>query len=206
MSQFFQIHQETPQGRLVKQAADILRKGGLAVLPTNCAYVLACHMGDKKAIERLRAIRKLSEKHNFTLLCRDLTELSTYAKVDNTTYRAIKNNTPGAYTFILDASRETPRKFMHPKKKTIGIRVPSNPVAQAILEELGEPLITTSLILPGDDLPLSDPYDIREILEHSVDLVIDGGYCGLEATTVVDLTGDQPEIIRPGMGDSAPFD
>ncbi|EAT13925.1 threonylcarbamoyl-AMP synthase [Bermanella marisrubri] len=200
MSQFFQIHPETPQPRLVKQAADILKQGGLAVIPTDCAYALACHIQDKQALERVKRIRKLDDKHNFTLMCRDLTEISTYAKVDNTAYRLLKNHTPGAFTFILDGTREVPRRLMHPKRKQIGIRVPDNAIACAIMEELGEPLMTTSLIMPGDTMPLSDPYDIRQMLEHAVDLVVDGGYCGFEATTVVDMTGDEYSITRQGVG------
>lgn len=205
MSQFFQIHPENPQARLIKQAADIIRNGGLAVLPTDCAYVLACHLEDKDAVERVRRIRNLSDKHNFTLLCRDLSEIATYAKVDNTHYRLLKAHTPGAYTFVLEASREVPKRLMHPKRKTIGIRVPENNIIRDLLAELNEPLMSTSLIMPGDEQPLSDPYDIRQSLEHAVDLVIDGGYCGLEATTVIDMTGDVPEIIRAAAGDPQPF-
>ena len=205
MSQFFQIHAETPQARLVRQAVDIIQKGGLAVIPTDCAYVLACHIGDKSAMERVRSLRKLNERHNYTLLCRDLSELSNYAKVDNSTYRALKHNTPGAFTFILNATKEVPKRLIQPKKKTIGIRVPDNAIAQAILEELNEPLMTTSLIMPGDDMPMSDPYDIRQTLEHQLDLVVDGGYCGFEATTVLDLTEESPQLLRQGVGDASEF-
>jgi len=200
MSQFFQIHPENPQPRLIKQAAEILAKGGLVVIPTDCAYALACQLQDKQALERVKQLRQLSDKHNFTLMCRDLTEISTYGRVDNTAYRLLKAHTPGSFTFILDGTREVPRRLMHPKRKTIGIRVPSNAITQALLEELGEPLLTTSLIMPGEDMPLSDPYDIRQTLENSLDLVIDGGYCGFEATTVVDMTGDEYEITRQGAG------
>lgn len=200
MSQFFQIHPENPQIRLIKQAADIIRKGGLAVIPTDSAYALACHLDDKKAVDRIKQLRQLNDKHNFTLMCRDLADISTYAKVDNTAYRLLKNHTPGAYTFILNATTEVPRRLMHPKRRTIGIRVPDNMVVSALLEELGEPIMSTSLILPGDELPLSDPYDIRETLQHSVDVVIDGGYCGLESTTVVDMTGDEFQVTRQGLG------
>ena len=200
MSQFFQIHPENPQPRLIKQAAEILAKGGLVVIPTDCAYALACQLEDKQALERVKQLRQLSDKHNFTLMCRDLTEISTYGRVDNTAYRLLKAHTPGSFTFILDGTREVPRRLMHPKRKTIGIRVPSNAITQALLEELGEPLLTTSLIMPGEDMPLSDPYDIRQTLENSLDLVIDGGYCGFEATTVVDMTGDEYEITRQGAG------
>lgn len=200
MSQFFQIHPENPQARLIKQAAEILRGGGLAIIPTDCAYALACQLEDKKALERVKRIRQLNDKHNFTLMCSDLAEIGTYAKVDNSAYRLLKNNTPGAFTFILDATREVPRRLMHPKRRTIGIRVPNNNIISELLTELGEPIMTTSLIMPGDDMPLSDPYDIRQMLEHAVDLVIDGGYCGIEATTVVDMTGDVYEITRQGVG------
>ena len=200
MSQFFQIHPENPQVRLIKQAADIIRKGGVAVIPTDSAYALACHLDDKKAVDRIKQLRQLNDKHNFTLMCRDLADISVYAKVDNTAYRLLKNHTPGAYTFILNATTEVPRRLMHPKRRTIGIRVPNNMVANALLEELGEPIMSTSLILPGDDVPLSDPYDIRETLQHSVDVVIDGGYCGLESTTVVDMTTDEYQVTRQGLG------
>ncbi|MEC7545528.1 MAG: L-threonylcarbamoyladenylate synthase [Pseudomonadota bacterium] len=205
MSQFFQIHPDNPQARLIKQAADIIREGGLAVIPTDCAYALACRVGDKSATERVIRMRQLGAKHNFTLLCRDLSELSTFAKVDNTEYRLLKAHTPGAFTFILPATRDVPRLLMHPKKRTIGIRVPDNAIAMALLQEIGEPLMTSSLIMPGDELPLSDPYDIRATLEHQLDLVVDGGFCGFEATTVVDMTGEVPEIARQGVGDASAF-
>ncbi len=200
MSQFFQIHPENPQIRLIKQAADIIRKGGVAVIPTDSAYALACHLDDKKAVDRIKQLRQLNDKHNFTLMCRDLADISTYAKVDNTAYRLLKNHTPGAYTFILNATTEVPRRLMHPKRRTIGIRVPDNMVVNALLEELGEPIMSTSLILPGEEVPLSDPYDIRDTLQHSVDVVIDGGYCGLESTTVVDMTGGEFQVTRQGLG------
>ncbi|MDK2776119.1 MAG: threonylcarbamoyl-AMP synthase [Pseudomonadota bacterium] len=205
MSQFFQIHPENPQSRLIKQAAEIIRQGGLAVIPTDCAYALACRIGDKNTTERVQRLRQVGPKHNFTLLCRDLSELSTFAKVDNTQYRLLKAHTPGAFTFILPATREVPRLLMHPKKRTIGIRVPANNIAMALLEEAGEPLMTSSLIMPGDELPLSDPYDIRQTLEHSVDLVVDGGFCGFEATTVVDMTEEVPVLMRQGVGDASAF-
>lgn len=200
MSQFFQIHPETPQKRLVQQAAQILAQGGLVVIPTDCAYALACKLEDKQALERVKQLRRLNDKHNFTLMCRDLTEISTYAKVDNTAYRFLKTHTPGAFTFILNGTREVPRRLMHPKRKTIGIRVPDNAITQALMDELGEPLMTTSLIMPGEDMPMSDPYEIRQTLEHALDLVIDGGYCEFEATTVVNMTGDDYEITRQGAG------
>jgi tRNA threonylcarbamoyl adenosine modification protein (Sua5/YciO/YrdC/YwlC family) len=205
MSQFFQIHPDNPQARLIKQAADIVRKGGIIVYPTDSAYAIGCHIGDKKALERIRRIRQLDDKHNFTLVCRDLSELATFARVDNTQYRLLKACTPGPYTFILKATAEVPRRLMHQKRKTIGLRVPENPTAQALLAELNEPLMSVTLIMPGDADPLIDPYDIRTLLEHDVDLVIDGGYCGLEMTTVVDLADDEPVLVRQGKGDVAPF-
>lgn len=206
MAQFFQIHPDNPQQRLIGQATDIIRKGGLVVYPTDSAYALGCHIGDKDALERVRSLRKLDKNHNFTLMCRDLSELATYARVDNQVFRLLKNHTPGAYTFILEATAEVPRRLLHPKRKTIGLRVPDNAIALALLEELGEPLMTSSLLLPGDEYPMTDPYDIRDSLEHFVELVIDGGYCGLEPTTVVDLTGDIPELVRQGKGDFSPFE
>jgi tRNA threonylcarbamoyl adenosine modification protein (Sua5/YciO/YrdC/YwlC family) len=205
MAQFFQIHPENPQARLIKQAVEIIRGGGLVAYPTDCAYALGCHIGDKTALDRIRAIRQLDKSHNFTLMCRDLSELATYARVDNQTFRLLKGHMPGAFTFILEATSEVPKRLMHPKKKTIGMRVPDNPIALALLEELGEPLMTSSLLLPGDTVPLTDPYDIRETLEHQLDLVIDGGFCGMEATTVVDLTGEVPELMRQGCGDASAF-
>lgn len=206
MAQFFQIHAENPQHRLIVQAADIIRKGGVVVYPTDSAYALGCHIGDKDALERIRTLRKLDKNHNFTLMCRDLSEIATYARVDNQAYRLIKNHTPGAYTFILEATADVPRRLMHPKRKTIGLRVPDNPIALALLEELGEPLMTSSLLLPGEEFPMTDPYDIRDTLEHFVELVIDGGYCGLEPTTVIDLTESLPQLVRQGKGDFSPFD
>ncbi len=205
MAQFFQIHPDNPQQRLIVQAADIIRKGGIVVYPTDSAYALGCHIGDKDALDRIRAMRQLDKHHNFTLMCRDLSELATYARVDNAVYRLIKNHTPGAYTFILEATAEVPRRLMHPKRKTIGLRVPDNAIALALLAELGEPIMTSSLLMPGEEYPMTDPYEMRGPLEHSVDLIIDGGYCGLEPTTVVDLTGDAPELIRQGKGDFSPF-
>jgi tRNA threonylcarbamoyl adenosine modification protein (Sua5/YciO/YrdC/YwlC family) len=205
VSQFFQIHPENPQARLVKQAAEIIRSGGLAVIPTDCAYALACRIGDKNATEKVRRLRQLDKHHNFTLLCRDLSELSDFAKVDNVKYRLLKNHTPGAFTFILEATRQVPRLLMHPKKRTIGIRVPDNQIAMDLLSEMNEPIMITSLIMPGDDMPMSDPYDIRQQLEHELDLVIDGGYCGFEATTVIDLMDEAPEVLRQGVGDASAF-
>jgi len=205
MSQFFSIHPDNPQHRLVKQASEIVRKGGVIVYPTDSAYALGCHVGDKKALDKIRQIRQLDKHHNFTLMCRDLSELAVYAKVDNQLYRSLKAHTPGPYTFILEATSEVPRRLMHPKRKTIGLRVPENPIALALLEDLGEPIMSVTLIMPGDEYPLTDPYDIRDMLEHHVDLIVEGGYCGLEPTTVVDLSGDTPVIIRQGMGEFEDF-
>ncbi len=206
MSQFFQIHPDNPQSRLIRQAVDIIRDGGVVVYPTDSAYALGCHIGDRAALDRIRRIRKLDDRHNFTLVCRDLSEIASYARVDNTTYRLLRQCTPGPYTFILKATSEVPRRLMHPKRKTVGLRVPDNAIALALLEDLGEPLMSVTLIMPGDEYPLIDPYDIRETLEHQVDLVVDGGYCGMEATTVVDLADEVPLVLRAGKGDIAPFE
>ena len=205
MSQFYQIHPENPQARLIRNAVDIIHNGGVVVYPTDSGYALGCHIGDKTALDRIRRIRKLDDKHNFTLVCRDLSEIATYAKVNNTSYRLLRHTTPGAYTFILQATSEVPRRLMHPKRKTVGLRVPDNAIAAALLADLEEPLMSVTLIMPGGEFPLTDPYDIRETLEHEVDLVIDGGYCGMEPTTVVDLADDRPVILRAGKGDVTPF-
>lgn len=201
MSQFFQVHPETPQKRLVTQAVDIIRKGGVIVYPTDSGYALGCHIGDKQALDVIRRIRRLDDKHNFTLVCKDLSELATYSRVDNQMYRVLKQATPGPYTFILKATPEVPRRLMHPKRRTVGLRVPDNAIALALLEELGEPIMSVTLIMPGEEFPETDPYDIRQALERDVDLIIDGGYCGLEPTTVVDISDDVPVLIRQGLGD-----
>lgn len=206
MSQFFQIHPENPQKRLISQAADIVRKGGVIVYPTDSGYALGCQLGEKRALERIRRIRRLDDKHNFTLVCRDLSELSTYARVDNVAYRHVKNHTPGPYTFILKATNEVPRRLMQAKRRTIGLRVPENPIALALLNELNEPLMSVTMILPGDTIPLTDPYDIRQTLEHDLDLVIDGGFCGMEATSVIDMSEDEWQVLRRGQGDVAQFE
>lgn len=203
MSQFFQIHPENPQKRLIKQAVEIINRGGVIVYPTDSAYALGCHLGDKSALEKIKRIRQLDDKHNFTLVCRDLSEIGIYAKVGNLSYRILKSHTPGAYTFILKATSEVPRRLLHPKRRTIGLRIPENEIALALMDELGEPIMSTSLILPGETDPMMDPYEIREVLQHQVDLVIDGGYCGMEPTTVVNLVDDVPEIIREGAGSLA---
>ncbi|MCB1874672.1 MAG: threonylcarbamoyl-AMP synthase [Chromatiales bacterium] len=206
MAQYFQIHPVNPQLRLIRQAVEILRDGGVVVYPTDSAYALGCNIGEKGALERIRRIRDLDDKHNFTLVCRDLSEISTYAKVGNTAYRLLKALTPGAYTFILKATSQVPRRLQHPKRKTIGIRVPENPIAMALSGELGGPIMSTTLILPGSDLPLSDPEEIRERLDAQVDLIIDGGHCGVEPTTVVVFDDDRPEVVRAGKGPVEPLE
>jgi len=205
MSQFFTVHPEQPQARLVKQAAEIVRGGGLIALPTDSAYALAGHLGDPALLDRIRRIRGVDERHHFTLLCRDLSEIATYARVDNTTFRLLKATTPGSYTFILEGSRELPRRMLHPKRKTIGLRVPDHPLVLALLEELNEPMLSSTLIPAGDEEPLSDPEEIRERLSKQVELIIDAGPCGAQATTVVNLTGGSPELVRAGRGPLEPF-
>ena len=202
---FFQIHAENPQERLVKQAVEVIRKGGVIIYPTDSSYALGCRLGDKSALERIRRIRRLDDKHNFTLMCRDLSELGVFAKVNTTAFRLLKAYTPGPYTYILNATREVPRMLMHPKRRTIGLRVPGHPIAQALLAELAEPLMSVTLILPDATEPLSDPYEIRDLLESQVDLIIDGGYGGIEASTVVSFVDEEPEVLRIGCGDPEPF-
>jgi len=206
MAQYFEIHPVNPQARLIYQAVEILNRGGVIAYPTDSSYALGCLIGDKQALDRIRAIRRVDARHNFTLVCRDLSELSIYAKVENNVYRLLKHFTPGAYTFILEATGEVPRRLQNPKRKTIGIRVPDNKISLALLEQLDQPLMSCTLILPDDDHPLSDPDEIREKLGKQVDLVIDGGFCGLEATTVVDMVSGAPEVIRVGKGDPEPFE
>lgn len=205
MSQYFQIHPENPQLRLIRQAVQIVDGGGIVALPTDSSYALVCHLDDKSAVDRLRRIRGVDDRHHLTLLCRDLSEIANYAKVDNRQYRLLKSATPGPYTFILEATREVPRRLSHPSRKTIGLRVPEHAIAHALLEELRQPLLGTTLILPGSEEPLNDPEDIRQQLEKQIDLVIDGGSCSLLPTTVVDLSGAAPEILREGRGDVALF-
>jgi tRNA threonylcarbamoyl adenosine modification protein (Sua5/YciO/YrdC/YwlC family) len=205
MAQYFEIHPQNPQPRLVKQAAQIVESGGIVAAPTDSAYALVCRLDDKAAVEKLRRIRGIDEKHHLTLLVRDLSEIAQYARVDNQQYRQLKSAMPGPYTVILEATKEVPRRLSHPSRKTIGIRVPENAILLALLEELGAPLIGTTLQLPGDDHMLSDPDEVRERLDRQIDLVLDGGAGTLEATTVVDLTGPEPELIRAGRGDPSVF-
>jgi tRNA threonylcarbamoyl adenosine modification protein (Sua5/YciO/YrdC/YwlC family) len=203
MAQYFAVHPTHPQKRLVRQAADIVRRGGLIAYPTDSCYALGCDRGSAKGAERLRRLRGIDERHHLTLMCRDLAEMARYASVDDAQFRLLKSVTPGSYTFILRARREVPRRLT--KSKTIGVRVPGHPVAHALLVELDEPMISATLMLPGEDVPLSDPEQIRERLEHQVDLVIDGGSCGVEPSTVIDLTEDTPRVLRAGKGSLAPF-
>lgn len=205
MAQFFTLHPDNPQPRLIKQAAAILRDGGVIALPTDSSYAIACHLGDKLAQDRMRAIRAVDEKHYFTLLCRDLSEIAVYAQVDNQQFRLLKANTPGSYTFILEATREVPKRLQHPKRNTIGLRVPEHPVTLALLAEMNEPLLSTTLILPGEKVPMYDAQVIRDQLEHQLDLILDAGACGMEPTTVIDLSHGQVELLRVGRGALAPF-
>lgn len=203
MSQFFTIHPDNPQPRLVRRAVEIVRAGGVIVYPTDSCYALGCHLGDKAAMERIRAIRRVDERHHFALVCRDLAEIAAYARVDNRQFRLLKRVTPGSYTFILKATRQVPKRLLHPSRKTIGLRVPDHRVAQALLDELGEPLLSSTLMLPGDDRPLNDGLEIRSRVEHAVELILDCGSCGITPTTVVDLTGEDLVITRQGKGSLA---
>ena len=205
MSQFFTLHPTHPETRLIKRAVDIVRKGGLIAYPTDSCYALGCHVGDKDAMERIRRVRGVDERHHFTLVCRDLSEIGTFAKVNNAQYRLLKAHTPGTYTFILQATRELPRRLAHPKRATVGVRVPEHPVTHALLTELNEPLLSSTLMLPGDENPLNDAEAIRTRLEHQVDLILDGGTCGIEPTTVIDLSEPEPILIRKGKGDISSF-
>jgi len=205
VAQFFSIHPDNPQPRLIRRTVEIVRAGGVIVYPTDSCYALGCRLGDKAAMERMRAIRQVGERHPFALVCRDLAELAVYARVDNRQFRLLKRATPGSYTFILKATREVPKRLLHPSRKTIGLRVPDHRVVHALLAELGEPLLSSTLLLPGDELPLNDAREIRDRLEHEVDLVLDAGSCGLTPTTIVDLTGEDPVITRQGKGSTQPF-
>ena len=206
MSQFFVIHPENPQKRLIQQAAKILMDGGVIVYPTDSSYAFGCLIGHKDALERIRRIRQLDERHDFTLLCADLSDLSIYAKVENSAYRLLKAFTPGPYTFVLRATKEVPRRLQHPKKKTIGLRVPDNNIALALIEAVAAPILTTTAELPGDDMPLMDPYEFRDFLENQVDLIVDGGYGEPTETSVIDLTEDPPIVVRVGKGDVSHFE
>jgi tRNA threonylcarbamoyl adenosine modification protein (Sua5/YciO/YrdC/YwlC family) len=205
MSQFFQIHPENPQKRLIHQACEIIRKGGLVVYPTDSGYAFGCQLGNKAAMDKIRRIRQLDDDHNFTLVCRDLSEISLYSHINNAVFRMIKAHTPGPYTFVLPATKEVPRRVQHPKRKSIGLRIPDNSIALALLEELNEPLMSSTLILPDEDLPMTDAEDILESLDKQVDLVIDGGFCGSEPTTVIEFIDDMPEVMRIGLGDPSAF-
>lgn len=205
MLQYFKIHSEHPPHRLIAKSVEIIRDGGVIAYPTDSGYALGCHIGDKAALERIIDIRKIDEKHNFTLVCRDLSEISLYASFDTPVFRLLKAHTPGPYTFILKATREVPRRLLHPKRKTIGIRIPANRIVQALLEELNEPIMSTTLILPGETDPLNDAEEIRDALKNRVYLVIDGGKGEKQATTVVDLSGENPVLLRKGRGDTLPF-
>ena len=200
MAQFFEIHPENPQLRLIHQAVDIIRKGGVIAYPTDSSYALACQVGDKQAMDKIRRIRQLDDKHNFTLVCKDLTQVSTFTKISNDAYRLIKALTPGPFTFILEATREVPRRLQHPKKKTIGIRIPDHPVTQLLLQELGEALFSSALALPGSTESMTDPYDIRDKLEHELDLIIAAGIIENEETTMIEFSNDGTEIVRQGKG------
>ena len=201
MSQLFEVHPDNPQPRLLKQAVQILHGGGVAAIPTDSSYALVCHLDDKAAAEALRRIRGVDDKHHLTLLCRDLSELASYARVDNKQYRLLKLGTPGPFTFILEATKEVPRRLSHPSRRTIGLRVPDHAVTQALLEQLGQPLIATTLIAPGETEPMNDPHEIRERFQKLVPAVVDAGACPMQPTTVVDLTGDTPVLVRSGRGD-----
>ncbi|MEW5879330.1 MAG: L-threonylcarbamoyladenylate synthase [Pseudomonadota bacterium] len=205
MAQVFTVHPHSPQIRLLRQAAQLIDHGALAAIPTDSCYALVCHLDDKAAVDRLRRIRRIDERHHLSLLCRDLSEISAYAQVDNRQYRLLKVATPGPYTFILDATREVPRRLSHPSRKTIGIRIPDHPVAAALLDVLGEPLIGSTLMLPGDELPLNDVEDIRARLEHDIDVIVDAGACGVEPTTIIDLTGREAVVLRQGRGALEPL-
>jgi tRNA threonylcarbamoyl adenosine modification protein (Sua5/YciO/YrdC/YwlC family) len=205
MSQFFKIHPDNPQARLIRQAVEIIRAGGVIAYPTDSSYALGCRLEDKAASERIRRIRQTDKNHNFTLVCRDLSEIAAYARVDNSQYRLLKAATPGPFTFILRATHEVPRRLQHPRRKTIGIRIPDNAIVQALLQELREPIMSCTLILPGEDMPLNDPEEIQAQIGHQLDLIIDGGPCGYEPTTVLDLVDGIPRLVRQGRGNANPF-
>ena len=205
MARYLSIHPEAPQPRLLAQVAEILGAGGVAAIPTDSCYSLCCKLGDKEAVERIRHIRNVDDRHHLTLMCRDLSEIAQFARVDNAQYRLLRAATPGSYTFILEGTKELPRRVLHPKRKTIGLRIPDHPVALALLEVLGEPLLTSTLMLPGDDLPLTEDWEIQERLDDHLDLIVDGGHCGIEPTTVIDLSQMPPQLRRAGRGVLTPF-
>ena len=205
MARYLSIHPDDPQQRLLVQAAQVVREGGVVAIPTDSCYALGCRLGDKDAVERVRRIRDVDERHHLTLMCRDLSEIAQFARVDNAQYRLLKATTPGSYTFILEGTKELPRRVLHPKRKTIGLRVPDHKVALALLAELGEPLLTSTLMLPGDESPLTEGWEIQDRLDDLIELILDGGYCGTEPTTVVDLTNWPPELVRAGRGSLEPF-
>jgi len=206
MAQFFVVHPENPQPRLVRRAVEILLAGGVIVYPTDSSYALGCQLGEKGAMERIRRLRRLDDKHPLTLVCRDLSEITSYARIDNQAFRLLKTLTPGPYTLVFQATKQVPRRLMHPKRKAIGIRVPNNEICRALLGAIDQPILSTTLILPGDDRPLTDPDEMRQRLDHEVDLIIDGGFCGLEPTTVVDMTEEPPALMRIGKGDPRLFE
>ena len=205
MARYLAIHPQDPQPRLLAQAAEAVREGGVVAIPTDSCYALGCRLGDKDAVERIRQIRGVDDRHHLTLMCRDLSEIAQFARVDNAQYRLLKATTPGSYTFILEGTKELPRRVLHPKRKTIGLRVPDHRVAQALLAELGEPLLTSTLMLPGDEAPLTEGWEIQDRLDNQLELILDGGYCGTEPTTILDLTSLPPELIRAGRGALEPF-
>jgi len=201
VAKFIEVHPDDPQPRRVTEIVETIREGGLIAYPTDSSYAFGCHIGDKRAMDRIRRIRRTDKNHNFTLVCSDLSEISTYARVDNWAYRMLKSMTPGPYTFILPATREVPKRLQHPKRRTIGLRVPDHPLVRAVLQELGEPIMSSTLLLPGDDLPLTDPHDIEERIGHEIDLIIDAGPTGIEPTSVIDISEDRVEVLRVGRGD-----
>jgi tRNA threonylcarbamoyl adenosine modification protein (Sua5/YciO/YrdC/YwlC family) len=201
VAKFIEVHPDNPQPRRVAEIVETIREGGLIAYPTDSSYAFGCHIGDKRAMDRIRRIRRTDKNHNFTLVCSDLSEISTYARVDNWAYRMLRSMTPGPYTFILPATREVPKRLQHPKRRTIGLRVPDHPLVRAVLQELGEPIMSSTLLLPGDDLPLTDPHDIEERIGHEIDLIIDAGPTGIEPTSVIDLSEDRVEVLRVGRGD-----
>lgn len=205
MTKVLSIHPTDPQPRLIAEVVAALNAGAVMAYPTDAGYALGCQLGDKQAVDRIRQIRQIDDRHHLTLVCADLSELSSYAKVDNSRFRLLKNNTPGSYTFILEASREVPRRLMHPKRREIGLRIPEHPISQAIVRGLGAPLLSTSLILPHETEPMLDAWDIKEVLAGQVEIVVDGGYCALDASTVISLMDDVPAVIRVGVGDPTPF-